>query len=168
MRHRYGTGSSWLRVIICRHNLSYKQSGRFEPPGLLLQASVNSSLRPEKFSKLEFNSGLRLCQFYHTIVFYRYDACRTRTERIQPWKGCEFDRFSKAPWLLFSLLYHNFTNLSRVINIYKLQGKDSNLRPPGYEPGKLPLLYPAIRWPLSEVANLWIYMCTLRFNEGSL
>ena len=156
-----------LGLSFVGNNLSYKQSGRFEPPGLLLQASVNSSLGPGKFSKLEFNSGLRLCQFYHTIVFYGYDACRIRTERIQPWKGCEFDHFSKAP-ICYFLLYHIFTNLSRGVNMYKLQEKDSNLRPPGYEPGKLPLLHPAIRWPLSKVANLWIYMRALRFNESSL
>lgn len=30
-----------------------------------------------------------------------------------------------------------------------MRGEDSNLRPPGYGPGKLPLLYRAVFWDLS-------------------
>ena len=77
-------------------------------------------------------------------------------------KGLRVWPLLQGAYLLFSLLYHIFTNLSRGVNMYKLQEKDSNLRPPGYEPGKLPLLHPAIRWPLSKVANLWIYMIKIK------
>ena len=41
----------------------------------------------------------------------------------------------------------------RNILCTKLQERDSNPRPSGYEPDKLPLLHPAIIRPLSEVVN---------------
>gem|GEM_PF-2376742 len=37
-----------------------------------------------------------------------------------------------------------------------MRGKDSNLRPPGYEPGELPLLHPAIMICLKNKSNDFI------------
>lgn len=50
-----------------------------------------------------------------------------------------------GPFRTNGLVDRRFRPLSQVTLKKQLRGKDSNLRPQGYEPCKLPLLYPTIK-----------------------
>src|SRR5688500_5508791 len=63
------------------------------------------------------------------------------------------------------------SNLFRIsdfeIRIFNFRGQDLNLRPPGYEPGELPLLHPGMYQVLAGAAAFLLPLCPLKVRVGA-